>query len=559
LSAEPAVGVEHEPTHDGVDAAPSVGRTAAVGIAVFSSGAVLLGVEIAASRVLAPFFGSSLFVWGSLIGVVLTGLAIGYWAGGALADLFPAPWLLSGTMALGAGLVLAIPFVDDPVLEAVVRLDLGARSNPLLASIVLFGPPSLVFAAVTPIAVRLLSRSVTRAGSTAGRLFAISTAGSIVGTFATAFFLIPEVGTNQLLALAAAALFAAVALVALVERLAVVLAISLLAGAAAVAASVSFAVDDGAARLTGAAARNWSPVYRGRGFSEPRVDYGEEGLDVVYAKDTRYHRLAVVDDVDIRYLRFDSSLQSGMLLERPFATAFRYTDYFQLGLAYNPRARDVLFVGVGGGSGLKRLWRDFPPLQLHAVELDPVVVDVAYRYFGLPHHPRLLVEVEDGRRFLAGNQRRWDVIVIDAYFSDSIPFHLTTHEFLELVRSRLAPGGVVVANVIGAIEGSGSRLFRAFYRTYRSVFPTVVVHPVLEPGDRDLGGLRNQIVIAGETPAPRKDFLRDRWRRIRAASPRAPDLRDAISDRYDGIVKTDDVPLLTDDYAPTDALLLFDG
>ena len=559
MSAEPVVRDAREPTPHAIEDAPALRRTAAVGIAVFSSGAVLLGVEIAASRVLAPFFGSSLFVWGSLIGVVLTGLAVGYWVGGALADRLPSPQLLPGAMVAGAALVLAIPFADDPVLEAVVRLDLGARSNPLVASIVLFGPPSVVFAAVTPIAVRLLSRSVARAGSTAGGLFAVSTAGSIVGTFATAFFLIPEFGTNQLLALAATGLFAAVALVAVVERMAVALAGSVLAGAAAVAASVSFAVDDGGARLTGVAARNWSPAYRGRGFSEPRVDYGEEGLDVVYAKDTRYHRLAVVDDVDIRYLRFESSLQSGMLLGRPFATAFTYTDYFQLGLAYNPRARNVLFVGVGGGSALKRLWRDFPRLRLQAVELDPTVVDVAYRYFALPRDPRLRVEAEDGRRFLARDHRRWDVIALDAYFSDSIPFHLTTREFLELVRSRLAPGGVVVANVIGAIEGSGSRLFRSFYRTYRSVFPTVVVHPVLEPGDRDLGALRNQIVIAGETPAPRKDFLRARWRRLRAASPRAPDLRTAIEDRYDGVVEVDDVPLLTDDYAPTDALLLFDG
>src|SRR6266540_4530777 len=126
----------------------------AVGAAVFVAGAALLGVEIAASRVLAPFFGSSLFVWGSLIGVVLTGLAVGYWAGGALADRFPSPQLLPGAMVAGAALVLAIPFADEPVLEAVVRLDLGARSNPLLASIALFGPPSIVFAAVTPIAVR---------------------------------------------------------------------------------------------------------------------------------------------------------------------------------------------------------------------------------------------------------------------------------------------------------------------------------------------------------------------------------------------------------------------
>jgi len=559
MSVEPAARPVAEPAVRAVDAERATGRGVAVGIAVFASGAVLLGVEIAASRVLAPFFGSSLFVWGSLIGVVLTGLAIGYWAGGALADRVPIPGLLPGTMALGAALVLAIPFVDDPVLEAVVRVDLGARSNPLIASILLFGPPSVVFAAVTPIAIRLRARSVASAGATAGRLFALSTAGSIAGTFATAFFLVPELGTNQLLALGAAALFAAAALVALVERQLVGVGLAAVAAVAAVAASVSFAVDDGNTRLSGVAARNWSPVYRDRSFTEPRGDFGADGLKVVFSKDTRYHRLAVLDDFDIRYLRFESSLQSGMLRGRPFATAFTYTDYFALALAYHPQAHDVLFVGLGGGSALKRLWRDFPRLRLQAVELDPVVRDVAYRYFGLPHDPRLRVDIQDGRRFLADDARKWDVIALDAYFADSIPFHLTTREFLELVHSRLAPGGVVVANVIGSLRGPGSRLFRAFYRTYRSVFPTVVVHPVLERGDRGLDQLRNQTVIASDVPAPRKAFLAERWRRLRASSPRAPDLRQAIADRYDGVVRTSDVPLLTDDYAPTDALLLFDG
>ncbi len=558
MAAEPAAAdAPRDSRVPAVESASDRRRTLAVGIAVFASGAVLLGVEIAASRVLAPFFGSSLFVWGSLIGVVLTGLSLGYWAGGALADRLPAPQLLPATMSLGAALVLAIPFADDPVLEAVVRLDLGARSNPLVAAIALFGAPSVVFAAVTPISVRLLSRSVARAGSTAGRLVAISTAGSIVGTFATAFFLIPEFGTNQLLSLAAAALFAAAALVSLVERMPVAFAVAVFAGGAATAASVSFAVDDGGARLSGLAARNWSPAYRSRGFEGPPIDYRGEGLDVLYAKDTRYHRLAVVQDSELRYLRFESSYQSAMPRGRPFGTAFRYTDYFELALAYNPRARNVLVVGVGGGSALKRLWRDFPRVRLQAVELDPVVADVAYRYFALPHDRRLGLEVEDGRRFLARDDRRWDVIALDAYFSDSIPFHLTTREFLELVRSRLAPGGVLVANVIGSLQGSGSRLFRAFYRTYRAVFPTVVVHPVIEPGDTGADVVRNQIVLAGESPAPQKAFLRERWRRLRQSSPRVADLQRAIGDRYDGTIRTTDVPLLTDDYAPTDALLLF--
>ena len=541
-----------------------LGRGSGIGIAaaVFISGGVLLGVEIAASRVLAPFFGTSLFVWGALIGVVLAGLSAGYWAGGALADRLPAPPLLLAVIGAGALAVLLVPFVDEPVLEAVVAWDPGPRANALVAAVLLFGAPSVLLAAVTPVAVRLRTRSVASVGRTAGRLFSISTAGSIAGTFATAFFLIPELGTEQLLGFAAAALFAAAAIVALSERLLVPLAVAAaLAGGAAYLAST--AGPQTGETLSGAASENWSPLYRLRGQEErvdrldARVGVEQGDLRVVFSEDTRYHRLAVVDDDTTRYLRFDNSLQSAMFLDDPFRTRFRYTDFFHLGLAYNPGAKDVLYIGLGAGSSEKRLWRDFPDVQIDVVELDPAVVDVAHRYFAVPRRdPRLRIHVDDGRRFLAKSERRWDVIVIDAFFADAIPFHLVTREFLELARTRLAPGGVIVTNVIGALEGPGSRLFRSVYRTYRAAFPTVLVHPTILPGDRGDASYRNLIVVATEQAAPAREFLADRWRRVRERAPSAPDLAKPIGDRRDEPIATEDVPVLTDDYAPTDALLL---
>jgi spermidine synthase len=447
--------------------------------------------------------------------------------------------------------------VDETILDWVVSWDPGPRLNPLVAAILLFGVPSVVFAMVTPIAVRLLARSVDRVGRTAGRLFAVSTAGSIAGTFATAFFLIPEFGTEQLLGQAAAVLLAAVALVALVERMPAVFVAALAATIGAAAASVSLAPEQ-SGRLEGAAAQNWSPIYRERGEVGADVDHAGSGFDVVFRKDTQYHGLAVVDDEESRYLRFDNSFQSGMFLDRPFATRFDYTDYFNLGLAYNPDAKRVLFIGLGGGSAPKRFWRDFPQLDLQVVELDPVVRDVAYRYFRLPQSPRLRVEVEDGRRFLSRNDERWDLIMVDAYYADSIPFHMATAEFMELVRSRLEPGGVVVANVIGSITGPSSRLYRSFVRTYRAVFPTVVTHPViLDEGESD-DTQRNLMLIATESARPQKAFLAERWAEIRRTAPTAPDLAKAIQDRHDKLIPTRDVPILTDDYAPTDALLLLE-
>ncbi|MGH2449975.1 MAG: fused MFS/spermidine synthase, partial [Candidatus Limnocylindria bacterium] len=313
---------------------------AALTVAVFLSGAVLLGVEIAASRVVAPFFGNSLFVWGALIGVVLTGLSVGYWAGGALADRLPTPGLLVSVIAAGAIAVLAVPLVDELVLEAVVGWDVGPRLNPLLAAVILFGPLSVILAAVTPIAVRLRARSLSHLGRTAGRLFSVSTAGSIVGTLATAFFLIPALGTDQLLGVAAATLFVAAAVIALAERMLVVLAIVLASTGGASAGAIALAPETGGT-LSGAAAQNWSPLYRLRG-AETGLDARDAGaavprpdLEVVYSEDTRYHGLSVVEDDDTRYLRFDNSFQSAMYVDDPYRTRFRYTDFFHLGLAYN--------------------------------------------------------------------------------------------------------------------------------------------------------------------------------------------------------------------------------
>ena len=532
----------------------SRGTRSAAGIAaaVFVAGGVLLGMELVASRVLAPFFGSSIFVWGALIGVVLAGLSAGYWVGGILADRIPRPSLLLAVLALGAGTILLIPVVDQTVLEAIVEWDAGPRLNPLLATIALFGIPSVVLATASPIAVRLRARSVDTVGATAGRLYALSTAGSIAGTLLTAFLLIPEIGTNQLLGLLATALFVAAGLVALGEwMLPAVAAVALLVAGSA-AATVALEPEQGG-RLSGAAAQNWSPLYRLRN-AEDIVQAPPSGFRLLYSKNTRYHGLTVVEDNESRHLRFESSFQSGMYLNDPYRTRYQYSDYLQLALAYNQGARRILMIGLGGGSAPKRMWRDFPELELEVVELDPVVRDVAYRFFELPRSPRLRVTVEDGRRYLQRNSERWDAIMVDAYFSDALPFHLTTVEFLELARSRLNPGGVIVSNVIGSVAGEGSKLFRSMYKTYRAVFPTVTVHPVNEFGS-DAELLKNLIVVAGEGAAPDERTLQERWRGIRARSRRIADLRTAISDRVDRQIPTRDVPFLTDDFAPTDALL----
>ena len=279
--------------------------------------------------------------------------------------------------------------------------DPGPRLNPLLAAIALRRAEHHP-RGVAPIAVRLHAQSLATLGQTAGRFFAISTAGSIAGTFATAFWLIPEFGTDQLLGIAAAALFTAAMLFALAERLVGTAAVALGGAVLASAAAVALREPEGrSARRRRELVAALPP--RRLGGQQPT---DTAGLTLRYAKDTRYHRLSVADDEENRYLRFDNSYQSGMIRARPFATAFQYSDYFHLARAYKSEVKDVLFIGLGGASSPGSGRTSSRPAQLQAVELDLVVVDVAHEYFELPRDSRIKVDVDDGRQWLDDDDRR---------------------------------------------------------------------------------------------------------------------------------------------------------
>ena len=367
--------------------------------------------------------------------------------------------------------------LDDTVLTWIVDWDPGPRLDPLLAAAILFGPASVVLASASPIAVRLAASSLERLGRTAGRLFSISTAGSIFGTFVTAFWLVPELGTDQVLAIGAVTLVAAALIVALAVRL-VPAAVALTAAlAGAVVLAVSLAPDQ-QQELKGVAAQNWSPLYRLRENRTPGpLDPASIG--------------ALGEQFTVREARGDALPPAGRGRRQrlPLPPLRQLLPEWHVALEPVPHALPVHRLprprhcpqAERAERALHRPRRrlgaeaDLPRLparsKLQVVELDPEVVAAAYTWFALPHSPRLDVAVDDGRQWLTRHPQRWDVIVIDAFYADSIPFHLATHEFLNLVRERLAPGGVVVVNVIGSLTGSDSKLLRSLTKTYRIVVP----------------------------------------------------------------------------------------
>lgn len=487
---------------------------------------MLLALEIVASRVIAPYFGNSIYVWGSLIGVFLAALSAGYYLGGVLADRRPSGALFAGIIFLAGVLVFPIPFVAPQVLEAVVRADYGPRGGPLLATIILFFLPSLVMGMVSPFAVRLRARTVSTIGNVAGVLYALSTLGSIVGTLLAAFVLIPSLGVRTIIQLLGGLMMLMAVLGWIASRR-----WTAAAGAAVIAAMLT-------AGLVQA-----MPV---------RSLPGE-----IFQHDTVYHRISVSDESGIRYLRLDNYWQSGLDLSEPRRTVFPYADYMHLPLALRPDATRVLMVGLGGGTVPKRFHEDYGRLRVDVVELDPAVVAMAREYFAVPAEDvRMHIVAEDGRLFISRTPERYDVVLLDAFLIDTIPFHLATREFFGTIRSRLRPGGVLGSNVIGALEGPQSAFFRAVYKTFAAVFRTVYVFPVDWSRYDDPGSLRNIIILGTDQPALTPAQF------AQAASSAAASLpvtiegfARAAADLYLRPISTDDVPILTDDFAPVELLI----
>jgi len=515
---------------------------------VFVCGAALMGLEFLAARMLAPTLGSSLFVWGSIISIVMVALSLGYWLGGQIADRFGSTRTLAPVIALAGFFTVIIPALSAAVLPALGGL--GPRAGSLLASAVVFFAPSIMLAMVSPLGVRLAARrGVGHIGRSAGSLYAISTAGSIAGTIATAFWLIPLLSLDALVVGIGILLFG-VALMAenlprhyeepALER----------------APQQGSPVAPRWLRRATTAVVLLGVVIGGTTLARPTdvAPGNAPGERVIYRKDTQYHRLYVTEDDEQRHLRFDRSHQTAMYLDDPFETSFRYPNYLHLAFALKPDAKRVLVIGLGGGSAVKRIWRDYPDSQVDAVEIDPVVVDVAKRYFEVPDDPRIRLITEDGRRFLQDTSETYDVIIVDAYYADALPFHLTTKEFFEEAKTHLAPDGVLAYNLIASAEGSRSRLFRSMHKTVSTVWEQLWVFPIGIGTEGNPTENRNIIVLATDNHTGEREFL---LRIANRAGGRVtvPNFPEYAKDLYAERVQTEDVPLLTDQHAPTDSLI----
>jgi spermidine synthase len=426
-------------------------------------GGASLGGEIAATRLLAPWFGASTIVWANTIAVVLVGLSIGYWLGGRVADRDPTIRGLGKVLLLGAALMALVPFVAGPFLrvsvDALDSIEAGAFAGSLLGVLVLIAIPMVVLGTVAPYAIRLAVTSVDEAGRVSGRLYAISTLGSLGGVFLAALLLIPYAGTRRTF-LVFAILIAIVGVWALSSRLAALVPVAVLALLIVPVGTVK-ATDRGA---------------------------------VIWEKETPYQYARVVEDP--RDGERTLELNEGQAIHSPYTPGKWLTGRYWDELLVLPTLlrgtppKSLAVLGNAGGTTARQYGHYFPDTRIDAVELDGELTDVARRYFDM-RAPHLTTHEADARPFLRATDRRFDTIIVDAYRQPYIPFYLSTKEFFALVKKRLNPGGVVLVNV-GHPAGNDD-LEKVLTATMRTSFPTVLRDP----------SAKESTMLAGLTaPAP---------------------------------------------------------
>jgi spermidine synthase len=471
-------------------------------------GAASLGAEIAAARLLAPWFGASTIVWANTIATVLVALSAGYFVGGRLADRDPTLGGLSRVVLMAAGLLALVPFIAAPFLrisvEALDRVEAGAFVGSLLAVLALVATPVLLLGAVAPYAVRLSVHTVEEAGRVAGRLYAISTLGSLAGTFLSALVLIPLVGTRRTF-LAFALALALAAVPALRRRFVL----------APVGVALLMAVPVGTVKATGSG-------------------------KVIWDRETEYQYARVVEENDgERRLELNEG-EAIHSLYRPgqWLTDNYWDEMLALPFATSTRPpRAVAILGNAAGTTARAYGHYFPTTWVDGVEIDPELTDVGKRLFDL-RGPRLRLHTADARPFLRRSSSRWDAIVVDAYRQPYIPFYLATKEFFAEVSDHLTPRGVVLINV--GHPSTSDRLEKVLSATMGTVFRTVF---------RDAVRSTNTVLLG--TNAQASHATMDSATRSMPADLAA--VTDGAADRLQPPLRGGDV--YTDDRAPVEWLI----
>lgn len=479
-------------------------------LAVFLCGAVVMIFELVGSRVLAPYIGTSIFVWTSLIGTILASLSIGYYFGGKLADkksTLPGLSMIIFCAAVAVGITTVC---KDPLLTFLQTSLNDIKLVSIIASFLLFCPASIAMGMISPYAAKLKIQNLDSSASTIGGLSALSTCGSIFGTFFAGFYLIPHFGTNRLLLILSITLGITSIFLALEKflKLKLLVVLFLLSGF-----PVFQAFDD---------------LYKQHGF-----------MDI----DTAYNRIWIFERVDaktqkpVRVMGINNENHSSMFLESSDLVN-EYTKYYNLATYFYPNFETTLMLGGAAYSYPKEFLRLYPKATMDVAEIDPEVTELAKQYFRLEENSRLHIFHEDARVYLNTTKKKYDVIFGDAFTSFySVPYQLTTIEAVQKTYDALSENGVVILNLISSLEGPKGLFARAEYATYKRIFPQVYMLPVTFPDDPKK--VQNIILVALKS------------KEVPSFQSEDPVLHSYLQHRMTKKIE-EDAGILTDDFAPVD-------
>ncbi len=473
---------------------------------VFVTGACGMILELAGSRVLAPYAGSSLSTWTSLIGIVLGCLSLGYWLGGKLADKSQSYKVLA-FIILVAGILIGLSgLIKDDILNFLARdLHLDIKLLSIISSLVLFGLPSIALGLVSPYAVRLKIEQISTSGKIVGNLYAISTFGSIFGTFIGGFYLIPYLGNSNLLFLLSFVLLLTALLIAFRQMWPSLFIFILI---------ISFnALRD-----------------------------QTEKSNLIVDIDSQFQRIQIYPAVDkatsrpVYALKTDAGgIQSAVFTDGSTDLVFDYARAYKMSEIVNPDLGSALMIGGAAYSYPRDFLNSFNGSTMDVVEIDPTMTTIAKKYLFLKDDARLNIFHEDGRVFLNNCNTKYDVVYLDAFKSLSPPIQLTTKEAIQGISANMTEKGFLMANVISSFEGSRNRFLWAEYSTFKQVFPYVEIFRVYNV---DLKEAQNIMLVGFKN--------RDQWER----ALNNPKYSEQI---YRGEIQN--MPFLTDELAPVDAYM----
>jgi spermidine synthase len=493
----------------------------------FISGAIVMSFEMLGSRYLNPYFGSGIYTWASLISTVLAALTAGYFIGGTLADRRPSAAVLGATVLIGSVYLLLLPLFAQGLLELVLAGFDDVKSGSLAAALAIMLFPVTFLGMYSPFAIRLLLRSAQRSGMVSGTVYGISTAGSIVGTLGTTFFLIPAMGSRAI-TLTLGALGTAAGLVLVMHpylaRTNRSTRANVCVAMLAALALASAAQPARSAELIDAEIRADMLARKDGQLAHIETEYN----DIYITK----RRAELTMSFQLKGWDYTESITN---LKDPDDLPLKYTRNMTLGVLYPEEPKRILMLGLGGGSISTYLGRHMPEMPIDTVEIDPGVISAAKKFFGIRETEKVRYLEGDGRVFLNRHKDAYDVILVDAFHGGYVPFHLLTKEFYALVKQRLSPTGAAAFNV-----HDGTKLYASTLLTLAAVFPSVHLYP---SGDGEV------IAVATAAPAPDEGTLARRAASLQERFNFRFPLPQLLARRSDKM-PSQKGELLTDDFAP---------